>query len=144
MFRLEDQFGAVRIICWPEQFGKYRSLIQNDAAILVKGRLELSDEGAVTIVATEVQQLESARARLARRVVLIMPETTISEERLENLNEVFNRLQGEVPVLFEVLTAEGNCIYIRPNQFLRVSSSQHLTEALTETCQDWKVEFLLN
>src|SRR5262249_52762006 len=45
LFRLEDQYGAVKVVCWPEQFSKYKNLLQSDEVVLVRGRLELSDEG---------------------------------------------------------------------------------------------------
>ncbi|MBO0863207.1 MAG: hypothetical protein J2P21_32885, partial [Chloracidobacterium sp.] len=66
LFRLEDQFGSVKVVCWPEQFNKYKNLLQSDEVVLVKGKLELSDEAGAgagagsgaTIIVQEIHQLD--------------------------------------------------------------------------------------
>ena len=78
LFRLEDQFGAVKIVCWPEQFNKYKNLLQSDEVVLVRGRLELSDEGGATIIAQEIHHLERARSSAARAIIIRMPEHSVN------------------------------------------------------------------
>src|SRR5262249_32045182 len=37
LFRLENQYGAVKIVCWPEQSNRYKNLLQPDEVVLVRG-----------------------------------------------------------------------------------------------------------
>ncbi|HZS06748.1 MAG TPA: DNA polymerase III subunit alpha [Blastocatellia bacterium] len=143
LFRLEDQFGAVKIVCWPEQYGKYRALIQADQALLIKGRLEISDEGAPTIVAQELQPLESARVRAAKRISLRMIEGTVTAEHLDALDKLCLAEQGDIPIYFEVVTQDGLLVNIRPNH-LRVRTSEKLLDAVRANCSEWIVDLVVN
>jgi DNA polymerase-3 subunit alpha len=143
LFRLEDQYGAVKIVCWPEQFQRSQRLLQNDQAVLVKGKLELSDDGAATLIAQEVQLLKSARARAARRLALRLPDESVTDERLGALSELFEAQPGETPVVFEISLRDGGLVRLRPHQFLRVRLSPELTEALRAACPDWEIELVV-
>ena len=53
VFMLDDVAGNVEVVVFPETFGKHGSLIEADAMLLVRGKLEKDDESA-RIVATEL------------------------------------------------------------------------------------------
>jgi DNA polymerase-3 subunit alpha len=144
LFRLEDQYGAVKIICWPEQFNRYRGLLEDNHAVLVKGRLELSDDGVATLVTQEVQALEGARAKAAKLMLLKLPEASITNDRLCALGELLESAHGETPVSFEIVTRDGLLTRVRPKQFLRVKLSPSLTDAITRLGQDWEIDLVLS
>ena len=141
LFRLEDQYGAVKIVCWPEQFNRYRGLLTDDHAVLIKGRLELSDEGAATLITQDVQPLESARARAAKLMIVKLSEESVTEERLRTLSDLFEKEPGETPVSFEVKTQDGLLVRLRP--VLRVNLSAPLSEAIQVLGPDWEVELVV-
>ncbi|HYE71883.1 MAG TPA: OB-fold nucleic acid binding domain-containing protein, partial [Blastocatellia bacterium] len=85
LFRLEDQFGSVKVVCWPEQFNRYKDRLIAEAAVLVKGRLEIPDEGAPSLIVNEVQPLEGARAMAARAVVITFHEEQVNHDKLNAL-----------------------------------------------------------
>jgi DNA polymerase-3 subunit alpha len=143
MFKLEDQYGAVKVVCWPEQFNRYKSLIQSDEVVLVRGRLELSDEGDVTIIAQEIHQLERARSSAAWGIVVKMSERTVTEQNLAKLRDVVSRHQGTASVLIEVVTADGVTARLRPQQFFRVNVSPELTREIESLGEHWQIEFLV-
>ena len=116
LFRIEDQFGSVKIVCWPESFNKYKALLQTDMVLLVKGKLELTDEGAATIFAQELQQLENARAGVAKAFVVKLQEETVGDDLLTELGELLGARQGNTPVFFELATSEQSLIRVRANQ----------------------------
>lgn len=144
LFRLEDQFGSVKIVCWPEQYTKYKAHLQDGGALLIRGKLELSDEGAATIIVQDLQPLESARVLAARRIVLKIPEAALTADRLEAFEELCAGLPGETPISFEVLTVGGTVVSVSPSQFLRVSGSIRLTESVNSICPDWKIDLIVN
>ena len=53
VFMLDDVDGSVEVVVFPETFGKHGSLIEADAMLLVRGKLEKDDESA-RLVATEL------------------------------------------------------------------------------------------
>ena len=143
LFRLEDQFGAVKVVCWPEQFNRHKALIEADGAVLIKGRVEVSEEGAATIIAQELQPLESARARAAKLIALRLPDAGASEERLGALGRLLEAHPGETPVCFEVVTGDGLLVRVRPHQFLRVRLTPQLTDAIKTACPEWEIDLVV-
>jgi DNA polymerase-3 subunit alpha len=143
MFRLEDQYGAVKVVCWPEQFNRYKNLIQSDEVVLVRGRLELSDEGDATVIAQEVHQLERARSSAAWGIVVKMVERSVTDQNLAKLGDVVSRHQGTASVLIEVETGDGVTARLRPQQFFRVNVSPELTEEIESVGEHWQVELLV-
>jgi DNA polymerase-3 subunit alpha len=144
LFRLEDQFSAVKVVCWPEQFAKYRGHIEDNKALLVKGRLEVAEDGATTIITQEMQPLESARAYAAQRLTIRLSENTLTKERAQSLSHLFNRHAGHSPVTLELQISAARQIKIRPNQFLRVKITPDLEAEIKAICPDWEVSYLLN
>src|SRR5262249_36904547 len=127
LFRLEDQYGAVKIVCWPEQLNKYKNLLQSDEGELIRGRLELSAEGGTTIMAQESRHVERARSIAARAIIVKMPDRYVTARSLELLGDLISKHQGGASVLIQVETADGMTVLIRPQQFLRVDVSPELT-----------------
>ncbi len=144
LFRLEDQFTSVKIVCWPEQFNRYKSLIEADNALLIKGRLEVADDGGVTIITQEMQPLDGARANAAREMTIKIPEASLTADRLSSLSDLFNTNAGHATVVLELLTPTQQLVKIRPNQFLRVKISSELETKIKMICSDWEVSFILN
>jgi len=140
LFRLEDQFGAVKIVCWPEQFNKYKAIISNDEVVLVKGRLELSDESDASIIVQEMLPLESAKARAAKALIVKFTEDSVDQFKLSRLNEILSASSGSTQVFLDLVTKNGIWVRLRPNQFFRVNASTALTEEITSLDASWKVE----
>ena len=143
LFRLEDQYGAVKVVCWPEQFNRYKNLIQPDEVVMVRGRLELSDEGDATIIAQEIHHLERARSSAARAIVVKMAEQSVNSQTLASLAEIISRHQGSASVMIQVETAGGLTTCLRPQQFFRVNASPELTEEIKRTGGGWQVELIV-
>lgn len=144
MFRLEDQFGAVKIVCWPETFNRYKDAIREDQVILVTGKLELADDGSATVYAQEIQPLESARARAAKLIVLKLDELSATRENLSALHELLCTNPGNTPVVLDLAGSDGLQVRLRPNQFLRVQVSQDLVSQLESIDHRWKVDLSIN
>lgn len=143
LFRLEDQFGSVKVVCWPETFNRYKNLISDDQVLLVRGKLELSDEGEATIIAAEMQQLDAARTNAARGVLVQIPECAVSVQGIETLCDLLSRAQGTASVFIEVGLEDGLTVRLRPQQFLRVKVSDELLAGIQAIDQQWKVNMIM-
>ncbi|HLF84061.1 MAG TPA: OB-fold nucleic acid binding domain-containing protein, partial [Blastocatellia bacterium] len=143
LFQLEDQFGSVKIVAWPEVFGKANGVMQNDSAVLVRGRLEIDDGGAMTIIAEEIQSLENIRERSARSVVLHFDVDSVDEKKLERLHWLLDNNRGECGIIFEVKLADGSIARVQPNQHVRVKVTPSLTNSIKEIMADCSVELIV-
>jgi DNA polymerase III subunit alpha len=140
LFQLEDQFGSIKVVVWPEPYGKAASVLKNDAPVLVKGRLEIDDGGTMTIIAEEAQALENIRERAARTVIIRFGVEAITGDRLETLHNLLDSHRGECNVLFEVELNDGQLARIQPNQFVRVKVTPELTDKIKATLPEATVE----
>ncbi|MEY3285057.1 MAG: polymerase alpha subunit [Acidobacteriota bacterium] len=144
LFRLEDQFGSVKIVSWPDTYGRYREVIKDDQVLLVAGRLELSDEGAPTLIAQTIQPLESARAKATRMVIIRTDEQGAAREMLTRLEELIYDHPGTTRLVIDLATAEGLDLRIEPHPAWRISVSTQLVEQLEALNRGWKIELSIN
>jgi hypothetical protein len=117
--------------------------MQNDSAVLVRGRLEIDDGGAMTIIAEEIQSLENIRERCARSVVLHFDVSSVDEKRLERLHCLLDNNRGECGIIFEVRLADGSIARVQPNQHVRVKVTPSLTNSIREIMADCSVELVV-
>jgi len=143
LFQLEDQYGTVKVVAWPDVFSKANGVMQNEAAVLVRGRLEIDDGGAITIIADEIQSLENIRERMARTVVLHFDVNSVDERKLERLHWLLDNNRGECSVIFEVKLADGSLARVQPNQHIRVKVTPSLTNSIREIIADCNVELVV-
>jgi DNA polymerase-3 subunit alpha len=143
LFQLEDQFGSIKVVAWPDVFGKANGVMENDSAILVKGRLELDDGGGMTIIADEIQSLENIRERCARSVVLRFNVESITSEKLESLHGLLDTHRGDCGIVFEVELDDGSFARIQPNQFVRVKVTPELTNSIKQVMGECSVELVV-
>jgi DNA polymerase-3 subunit alpha len=143
LFQLEDQYGSVKIVVWPEPYSKASSILAGDAAVMVKGRLEIDDGGSMTIIAEEIQSLENIRERSARTVVLRFSVEAIIDDRVERLHTLLDSHRGDCSVVFEVELNDGQIARIQPNQFVRVKVTPELTNSIKEVMPDCDVELVV-
>jgi DNA polymerase III subunit alpha len=143
LFQLEDQFGSVKVVAWPDVFGRANSVLQNDSAVLVRGRLEIDDGGSMTIIAEEIQSLDNIRERCARSVVLHFDVASVDEKKLERLHSLLDTNRGECGIIFEVTLADGSVARVQPNQHIRVKVTSSLTNSIKEIMTDCTVELVV-
>ncbi|QJY46560.1 error-prone DNA polymerase [Pseudonocardia broussonetiae] len=63
---LEDESGMLNVTCSEGLWARYRTVAVGSAALLVRGRLERSEEGVLNLVADRLQRLELAVAVKSR------------------------------------------------------------------------------
>jgi DNA polymerase III subunit alpha len=144
LFQLEDQFGSVKVVAWPDVFSKANGVMQNDAAVLARGRLEIDDGGAMTVIAEEIQSLENIRERSARTVVLHFDVDSVDEKKLERLHWLLDNNRGECGIIFEVKLADGSIARVQPNHLVRVKVTPALTNSIQEIIAGCRVELVVS
>lgn len=143
LFQLEDQYGSVKVVAWPDVFSKSNGVMKNDTAVLVRGRLEIDDGGAMTIIAEEVGSLADVRERSARTVVLHFDVDAVDEKKLEQLHWLLDNNRGDCGIIFEVRLADGSIARVQPNHHVRVKMTPALTNSIKEVMTGCRVELVV-
>ncbi|HTG17247.1 MAG TPA: DNA polymerase III subunit alpha [Blastocatellia bacterium] len=143
LFQLEDQFGAVKTVAWPNVYAKSNGLLRNDSAVLVRGRLEVDDGGSMSVIADEIQSLEDIRERSARTIVLRFDIDAIDGNKLEKLHGLLDSNRGECAIVFEAKLADGSIARVQPNQLVRVKVTSQLTNSIKELIGACDIELVV-
>ena len=98
---LEDPFGTIETVVFPDAFAKAGTLIDTDRMVLVRGRLERDEESA-RLVASEVLPLEAACARATREVAIRLSIPPHDPSTFAALASVLQRHRGDRPVTMDV------------------------------------------
>lgn len=140
LFQLEDQFGAVKVVVWPELYGKIGGKLKAEEVVLVQGRLEVEEEGAMSIIAEEVEMLDGIRERNARRVLVRFKAEMMTREKIEKLYELLDGNRGEASVAFEVELPEKIVVGITPSPYVTIKPSAELMASITSICGDCHID----
>ena len=77
--------------------------LEDGKALLIKGKLEVSDEGAVSIITQELQPLDGARASAAQGDdYTAAEESQVTEQAIKELSHLFNSNAGHSQINFEI------------------------------------------
>jgi DNA polymerase III alpha subunit len=136
LMQIEDQYGSVKIVVWPETYKKCMSVLQENAPILVRGKLEIDDGGGVSIISDEIQSLVNLRERAAKIMSMRFPIDVVKSDRLDKLYELLDTHRGDCEIIFEVELEDGHLARIQPNRFVKVQVTPELTNSITELMGD--------
>ena len=140
LLRLEDQADGVKCVLWPEIFSRYETHLGDDAAILLTGKLEVTDDGHPTIIAEELALLDEVLQRKARGLIVRVPACEEPKLLMTNLFGLLGQHRGDCEVFVEMPIEGGVLVRVRPHGALRVKGSLELESALRE--QGCHVEWL--
>jgi DNA polymerase-3 subunit alpha len=103
-FQLEDLEGDIEVLCFPKTVNAFGPLVQEDAVLLVKGRVD--DRGEeVKIVATE---LVEPRLNGSTTVRIEVPATMLSREKVAALKQVLVNHPGPAEVVLHLTSEKGH------------------------------------
>jgi len=131
LLRLEDEAGGTKCVLWPETFRKYSILLKNDLAVLVTGRLEVSEDNPPSVIVDQLQCLDDI-ARAKELVVLRVPRTDDPAQLFDNILHLINTHAGNCDVAMETPVDVNLIVRVKVNSSLRVERSEKLETALRE------------
>ncbi len=97
---LEDLTGPVEVIVFPSVYERASSLLQQDAVVIIRGRISYKDEEP-KVIADEVESL--AAATLEALFIDIPPECE-SPETLERIRAILELEPGDAPVYLKFIS----------------------------------------
>ena len=143
VFMLDDVDGSVEVVVFPETFGKHGTLIDTDAMLLVRGKLEKDDESA-RLVATELLPIAALMERTTREVAIHLKAPQHGRPVFEALAELLSRHRGDrrVSIELDVLDVRGpnRPLRVRAEVTQRVKPSERLVAEVEQLCGTGSVE----
>jgi DNA polymerase-3 subunit alpha len=133
VIQLEDWEGIVEVLLFPDTYAKSQRLLEADAAIIVKGKLD-NDESSIKILATDVIPMERARELLSRTVTVQIDAATAPAGLAEELQPIIDRKKGSAELVFAITFPQRYTAYVRPNPYVKVLPDPELIQAIEQIC----------
>ncbi len=140
VFNLEDLEGSVEVVVFPETYGMHRSLIEDDAALLIGGAVEISEDQR-RLIAETLLPLDQAEEKKAREVVIALNPTHLEAGTVERVRDLLRERPGPCPVFLEVTQPQAFRATLRAGSALKVSPSRELALALEGILGKGSVKF---
>ncbi|HXW04888.1 MAG TPA: DNA polymerase III subunit alpha [Vicinamibacterales bacterium] len=139
-FMLDDIDGSIEVVVFPEAFTKHGALIEADAMVLVRGKLEKDDESA-RLLATELLPIGALKERTTREVAIHLVVPPHGRPTFEALAELLSRHRGDRRVYLELdLHRQPRALRVRADVAQRVRPSEKLVAEVEQLCGAGSVE----
>ena len=93
--RVSDLYGGIEVVVFPKTFDKCRSMVEEDALVLVTGRVSIREEEQPKILCEDIKPL----FKLSTEKVYIQVEDNVSAKlTLEEMKPFFRDFKGNTPV----------------------------------------------
>ncbi|MEO8076626.1 MAG: DNA polymerase III subunit alpha [Acidobacteriota bacterium] len=140
VFMLDDVGGAVEVVVFPETFSKHGLLVEADAMLLVRGKLDKDDESA-RIVSTELMSIAALKERTTREVAIHLAVPPHGRPTFEALAELLSRHRGDRRVMLELdVKGQPRPLRVRADVAQRVRPSEKLVTEVERICGAGTVE----
>lgn len=97
-FQLEDRLGSVEVLLFSSRYDALQGEIEQDRAVLVRGKAMPEEDGSVRINAQDIIPLEKARVDFPSLVQIRVRLNGEAEKRARDLRELFRRKPGSTGV----------------------------------------------
>lgn len=105
-FKLDDFSGSCECLTFSKTYKEYEHFIYDEATVIVKGMLESSGD-AVKLNVDEIIPLADAKAKLTRRIGIVINSKQHNEETISAIKKIFENFDGNIPVSLRVMNGKG-------------------------------------
>jgi len=110
LFRLEDLAGGVSVVAFPGVFEQVPNLVETDAIVLVKGRVDLRGR-ELQLRAVEIRELDVGAVPPVRPtpgvMVVDLAAASCTNALIAKLKDLFGAHPGSTPVLVRFISSQG-------------------------------------
>ena len=129
-FRLEGLEAAVNAVVWPDDFPKFEKLLEDGAALMATGKITRDFRDELEIQVSELFPLASAPKLFAEKLSLHLPETALSQEKLQAIKTIAAAHPGPTPLNLCILLDSGEKVFIKADRSSQVAASPELVRKL--------------
>lgn len=95
---IEDLVGTVEVIVFPKDYDRYQNLMETDAKLFIKGRVNAEDEKDGKLICEQIFRFEEA----SREIWLQFPDIVQYEQQQQDLFQLLAESDGEEEVVIYI------------------------------------------
>jgi DNA polymerase III subunit alpha len=138
IFTLQDMTGVQELLAFPETFAKLENVLKPGTPLLLKTRVQIEEAGT-RLSLQEARRLDDiAERKTAPEFRLRLQMESLSEDTLDQLEQLFAGSPGPSPVLFELHSPDGSVALLQAQQ--RVAMNAALIESVRQICGAQAIE----
>jgi DNA polymerase-3 subunit alpha len=131
-FDLEDFDGNVRCIMWPDQFDISGHLIQPDAVVIVKAKVDKRGDEDVNLIIDEMIPIDDAESHFTSGIQIFVQEQSESDLNIPaKLREILRGYPGNREVTLAIRLNRGETVHMKTAQY-RVAINDELRRRLDD------------
>ncbi|NLB43027.1 MAG: DNA polymerase III subunit alpha, partial [Clostridiales bacterium] len=128
---LEDLYGAIEVIVFPQVLSKCSSLLEEDRGVVIRGRISLREEEEPKLIANDVVALVNKKPGK----LYLMISNDQNADIQNDISQVLKKYKGNIPVYLYVESMKKTFCY-QPDLWIRRDSGllHELSSLLGEKC----------
>ena len=137
---LDDRSGRIELVVFPEDYERYRDLLVKDRLLVVEGDVSVDEySGGYRVSAREIYDIEGARSRFAKRLVIAVEQKRAGNGFIHSLAETLEPYrEGGCPVAIDYRHASASATVILGEQW-RVRPADLLLQKLADLAGEDRV-----
>lgn len=108
---LEDRFGEIELIVFPNQYRRFSDKLVPDSAVLATGELSCREGEAPKLLLSDLRPLRQGACSVAEKKLYIRVDS-LTGERASRARELIDRSEGTTPVVFYDLSSRRYSAYV--------------------------------
>ena len=129
---LEDLSGSVDAVVFPDLFKRCESLMESEAAVLVRGILELEDSGNRKVIVREIQPIDDPQA--APPVTIYVNLDDMAQDLPVKLRSIMEENPGDSRVTFQLEHPQSYLITLQSRDLGRVKVDGRFVRLVETLC----------
>jgi DNA polymerase-3 subunit alpha len=130
---LEDMFGKVELLIFPESFRKLGEKVKLEVPVLIRGGVRVEEGASAKLTVNEIIPLDEAKVPLPKALRIRVPLESASEQTVGALQVLFRERRGEAKVLFDV-ERQGDFMVVMEAEGYNVMPDRNFIGRVEELC----------
>ena len=141
MFDLEDMVGAVRCICWPTDYVKVSSMLQPDAIVICRGKVDKRGGDEANLIVNEMIPLEQLDGKYTTTVQILIDQDKHGEQGLETLKEIVRGYPGSRDLEVVIKLTDGMVVTLTSHKF-KVDVDDELKRRIEDSLGRGSIQYI--
>ncbi len=131
--QMEDLHGTIEVITFNDVYDSHLGMIQVDTLVVVDGHIDTRN-GPTKIIANSLERIESMREKYQDQIELQLDinTSTITEEELRDMAELFSQHKGETGIQFKVISEEAKRPFAMHSRKFVIDPNEELLDGLKD------------
>lgn len=127
-FIIEDYTDSYRLVLFSEEFLKYKHLLVEETAVLIKARIlpRFNSDSQVEVKIQNMMLLSEALEKLVKEITVRMPLKAVDHHLTELFSKLLKKMKGKCSVKFVVFDTDENLSIEMPSGKFHVPCSEFL------------------